>query len=244
MYLRVFQAEFQRNASVDPVVRLEALLTSGRRDRCSSADLEGSEGQRTLDWFDQSLVCERRLDEMEPRVFADGMSLFRSMLQDGIDDLVQQVEQSAPERIERTDGPDLVPVEKNPRRLVTVFGSFVLAVRATSCVSCRRSNTRRWISDWNCPRGNSHICACPACFVLGGESPLQTMTGGTVSRRQLRDRLVSWGRSRLAKLRPEEYELHLRLLRPGESAQHDEARYLSGRRRGGHLRLATPHPAH
>ncbi len=79
---------------------------------------------RMLDWFDQSLACERRLDELEPQVFADGMSLFRSMLQDGIDDLVQQVEQSAPERIERTDGPDLVPVEKKPRRLVTVFGEL------------------------------------------------------------------------------------------------------------------------
>ncbi|MDA0282351.1 MAG: ISKra4 family transposase [Planctomycetota bacterium] len=79
---------------------------------------------RMLEWFDQSLACELRLDEMEPQVFAEGMSLLRSMLQDGIDDLVQQVEQSAPERIERTDGPDLVPVEKKPRRLVTVFGEL------------------------------------------------------------------------------------------------------------------------
>lgn len=79
---------------------------------------------RMLEWFDQSLACERRLDEMEPQVFAEGMSLFRNMLQDGIDDLVQQVEQSAAERIERTDGPDLVPVEKKPRRLVTVFGEL------------------------------------------------------------------------------------------------------------------------
>ncbi len=76
------------------------------------------------DRFDQSLACERRLDEMEPQVFADGMSLLRSMLQDGIDDLVQQVEQSAPERIEQPDGRDLVPVEKRPRRLVNFFGEL------------------------------------------------------------------------------------------------------------------------
>ena len=80
--------------------------------------------ERMLDWFDQSLASEHRLDELEPQMFAEAMSLNRRLLQGAVDDLVQQAEQSAPERIERSGLPDLVPVEKKPRRLVTVFGEL------------------------------------------------------------------------------------------------------------------------
>ena len=80
--------------------------------------------ERMMDSVDQSLADGRRLDGIEPGMFSDAMSLSREFLQGAVDDLVKQVEQSAPERIERAGLPDLIPVRKRPRRLVTVFGEL------------------------------------------------------------------------------------------------------------------------
>lgn len=80
--------------------------------------------ERMMDSVDQSLADGRRLDEIEPGMFSETMSMNRRLLQGAVDDLVQRVEQSAPERIERADLPDLVRVRKRPRRLVTVFGEL------------------------------------------------------------------------------------------------------------------------
>jgi hypothetical protein len=80
--------------------------------------------EQMMDSIDESLADGHRLDEIEPGMFARVMSLNRRLLQGAVDDLVQRVEQSAPERIERGGLPDLVPVEKKPRRLVTVFGEL------------------------------------------------------------------------------------------------------------------------
>jgi len=64
--------------------------------------------ERMMDSVDQSLAEDRRLDEIEPGMFSRAMSLNRRLLQGAVDDLVRQVEQSAPERIERggPSGPD------------------------------------------------------------------------------------------------------------------------------------------
>ena len=80
--------------------------------------------ERMMDSVDQSLADGRRLDEFEPGMFSETMSMNRRLLQGAVDDLVQQVEQSTPERIERADLPDLIRVRKRPRRLVTVFGEL------------------------------------------------------------------------------------------------------------------------
>ena len=80
--------------------------------------------ERMLDSVDQSLADGHRLDEIEPGMFAEAMSLGRRLLQGAVDDLVRQVERSTPERIERADLPDLIRVRKRPRRLVTVFGEL------------------------------------------------------------------------------------------------------------------------
>jgi hypothetical protein len=80
--------------------------------------------ERMMDSMDQSLSDGQRLDEIEPGMFSKAMSLNLRLLQGAVNDVVQQVEQSAPERIERAGLPDLVPVEKKPRRLVTVFGEL------------------------------------------------------------------------------------------------------------------------
>lgn len=80
--------------------------------------------ERMMDSVDQSLAEGRRLDEIEPDMFSEAMMLNRRLLQGAVDDLVQRVEQSAPERIERADLPDLIRVKKRPRRLVTVFGEL------------------------------------------------------------------------------------------------------------------------
>ena len=80
--------------------------------------------ERMMDSVDQSLADGRRLDEIEPGMFSETMSMNRRLLQGSVDDLVQRVEQSAPERIGRADLPDLVRVRKRPRRLVTVFGEL------------------------------------------------------------------------------------------------------------------------
>ena len=80
--------------------------------------------EQMMDSIDESLADGHRLDEIEPGMFARVMWLNRRLLQVAVYDLVQRVEQSAPERIERGGLPDLVPVEKKPRRLVTVFGEL------------------------------------------------------------------------------------------------------------------------
>ncbi|NQV25854.1 MAG: hypothetical protein HQ518_15960 [Rhodopirellula sp.] len=80
--------------------------------------------EQMLDSIDESLADGHRLDAIEPGMFSRTMSLNRRLLQGAVDDLVQRVEQSAPERIERAGLPDLVPVEKKRRRLVTVFGEL------------------------------------------------------------------------------------------------------------------------
>ena len=80
--------------------------------------------ERMMDSVDQSLADGRRLDEFEPGLFSETMSLSRRLLQGAVDDLVQRAEQSASERIERAGLPDLIRVRKRPRRLVTVFGEL------------------------------------------------------------------------------------------------------------------------
>jgi hypothetical protein len=80
--------------------------------------------ERMMDSVDQSLADGHRLDEIEPGMFSETMSMNRRLLQGAVDDLVQRVEQSAPERIERAGLPDLIRVRKRPRRLVTVFGEL------------------------------------------------------------------------------------------------------------------------
>jgi hypothetical protein len=80
--------------------------------------------ERMMDSVDQSLADGRRLDEFEPGMFSETMSLSRRLLQGAVDDLVQRAEQSASERIERAGLPDLIRVRKKPRRLVTVFGEL------------------------------------------------------------------------------------------------------------------------
>ena len=80
--------------------------------------------ERMMDSVDQSLADGHRLDAIEPGMFSETMSMNRRLLQGAVDDLVQRVEQSAPERIERAGLPDLIRVRKRPRRLVTVFGEL------------------------------------------------------------------------------------------------------------------------
>jgi hypothetical protein len=80
--------------------------------------------EQMLDSIDQWLSDGRRLDGIEPGMFSMAMTLCLGLLQCLVNDLVKHFEQSAPERIERAGLPELIPVRKRPRRLVTVFGEL------------------------------------------------------------------------------------------------------------------------
>ena len=91
--------------------------------------------EQMIDSIDHWMSHGRRLDGIEPGMFPMAMTLCLCLLQGLINDLVKHAEQSDPERIERAVLPDLVPVRKRPRRLVTVFGerSPSSAVQAALC---------------------------------------------------------------------------------------------------------------
>ena len=80
--------------------------------------------ERMMDSVDHSLADGGRLDGIEPGMFSEAMSLCRGVLQGAVDDVVKRFEQSAPEHIERAGLPELIPVRKRPRRLVTMFGEL------------------------------------------------------------------------------------------------------------------------
>ena len=49
--------------------------------------------EQMMDSIDESLADGHRLDEFEPGMFSETMSMNRRLLQGAVDDLVQQVEQ-------------------------------------------------------------------------------------------------------------------------------------------------------